>query len=374
MIEKRLFIGLIVGCGLFFCSCHSVYMSAEDRLQENYEEVDASVELETVDEISVFSYSDVPIIPYTIENLAKGFTRLDKSEIEHFKMCDQYNQKSLVVPEKGIDLQINYGDVGFYFYAISHEDAQKYLNVTQPAYHERAFTFAELANRFPKKNLETLSREEAIEICNRAISDAKISAVFENVFALDCETLNQLQEDAKSQYKEDFYMAPGSEYLLNEDGTGRWNVKKWKKEQEAYYLVYRMQLEGRTLDTTGYPCKIELFCREDGQIIYANGNCPELNLVDAKGEEQKIVSVKDAYSIAANLLKKKKLDQSQICSVKYSYGYQQITALDGEAENIRTIVTPCWEICYDTDVQGTRIKDYLYLNAVTGLEAIADVY
>lgn len=230
------------------------------------------------------------------------------------------------------------------------------MNVTQPAYHDRVLSFAELANRFSKKNLDSLSREEVIEICNKAISDANISAVFENAFAMDCETLNQLQRDAKSQYGEDFYMAPGSEYLSNEDGTGKWNVTQWEKEQEAYYVVYRMQLNGRTLDATGSLCKIELFCRADGQIIYANGNCPELTLADAKSEEQTIVSAQDAYSISLNMLQKRKLEQSQIQSVKHSYGYQQITSLDGEAEHIKTVVIPCWEICYDTDVQGTRME------------------
>ena len=78
------------------------------------------------------------------------------------------------------------------------------MNVTQPAYHDRVLSFAELANRFSKKNLDSLSREAVIEICNKAISDANISAVFENAFAMDCETLNQLQRDAKSQYGEDF--------------------------------------------------------------------------------------------------------------------------------------------------------------------------
>ena len=98
MIEKRLLAGLIASCGLMLSSCHSVYMSAEDRLQENYEEADASVEMD--DELSAFSYSDVSVIPYTIENLAKGFTNLSESEVERLKTCDQYNQKSLVAPEE----------------------------------------------------------------------------------------------------------------------------------------------------------------------------------------------------------------------------------------------------------------------------------
>ena len=89
MIEKRLLAGLIASCGLMLSSCHSVYMSAEDRLQENYEEADASVEMD--DELSAFSYSDVSVIPYTIENLAKGFTNLSESEVERLKTCDQYN-------------------------------------------------------------------------------------------------------------------------------------------------------------------------------------------------------------------------------------------------------------------------------------------
>ena len=52
------------------------------------------------------------------------------------------------------------------------------------------------------------------------------------------------REDASKQYGEDFYCAPGSEYIEGSDPwNGTWNVKQWTKEQEAYYVVYKQQLD-----------------------------------------------------------------------------------------------------------------------------------
>ena len=174
-IEKMM-IGMLLGGGCLLSSCHSVYMSAEDRLQGDYQEAVAEVELETVEELTAFAYSDVSVIPYTVENIARGFTDLS-------------DQKSLTVPEENTKIQLGFGDIYFYFYAIDSEDALRYLNITQPENHERRFLLSELAERFPKKDLAQLSREEAIKICDQAIADAKIPAVFENAFAMDYETL-----------------------------------------------------------------------------------------------------------------------------------------------------------------------------------------
>ena len=46
-IEKMM-IGMLLGGGCLLSSCHSVHMSAEDRLQGDYQEAAADVELETV--------------------------------------------------------------------------------------------------------------------------------------------------------------------------------------------------------------------------------------------------------------------------------------------------------------------------------------
>ena len=50
LIEKMM-IGMLLGSGCLLSSCHSVYMSAEDRLQGDYQEAVAEVELETVEEL-----------------------------------------------------------------------------------------------------------------------------------------------------------------------------------------------------------------------------------------------------------------------------------------------------------------------------------
>ena len=82
-IEKMM-IGMLLGGGCLLSSCHSVYMSAEDRLQGDYQEAVAEVELETVEELTAFAYSDVSVIPYTVENIARGFTDLSDEEIEKY--------------------------------------------------------------------------------------------------------------------------------------------------------------------------------------------------------------------------------------------------------------------------------------------------
>ena len=83
---EKVMIGMLLGGGCLLSSCHSVYMSAEDRLQGDYQEAAAEVELETVEELTAFAYNDVSVIPYTVENIARGFTDLSDEEIEKYKL------------------------------------------------------------------------------------------------------------------------------------------------------------------------------------------------------------------------------------------------------------------------------------------------
>lgn len=376
LIEKMM-IGMLLGSGCLLSSCHSVYMSAEDRLQGDYQEAVAEVELETVEELTAFAYSDVSVIPYTVENIARGFTDLSDEEIEKYKVCDEHDQKSLTVPEENTKIQLGFGDIYFYFYAIDLEDALRYLNIIQPEGHERRFLLSELAERFPKKDLDQLSREEAIKICDQAIADAEIPAVFENAFAMDYETMCKLQEDASKQYGEGFYCAPGSEYIEGSDPwNGTWNVKQWTKEQEAYYVVYKQLLDGKRFYSPTYPW-IELFVNADGQIFYAQSGRPALDLSQAKKEEQKIISAQEAYSMGAAILQKQKLNQSKILSVKLCYSHKKHISVEEENEKAvgaSASIIPCWEICFGTNVSGTNVNDYLYLDAVTGLEVQDGIY
>ena len=376
LIEKMM-IGILLGGGCLLSSCHSIYMSAEDRLQGDYQEAVAEVELETVEELTAFAYNDVSVIPYTVENIARGFTDLSDEEIEKYKVCDEHDQKSLTVPEENTKIQLGFGDIYFYFYTIDSDDALRYLNITQPEYHERRFWLSELAERFPKKDLDQLSREEAIKICDQAIADAEIPAVFENAFAMDYETMCKLQEDASKQYGEGFYCAPGSEYIEGSDPwNGTWNVKQWTKEQEAYYVVYKQQLDGKRFYSPTYPW-IELFVNAYGQIFYAQSGRPALDLSQAKKEEQKIISAQEAYSMGAAILQKQKLNQSKILSVKLCYSHKKHISVEEENEKAvgaSAFIIPCWEICFGTNVSGTNVNDYLYLDAVTGLEVQDGIY
>ena len=123
--------------------------------------------------------------------------------------------------------------------------------------------------------------------------------MFEIALAIEYETLCKLQEDASKQYGEGFYCAPGSEYIEGSDPwNGTWNVEQWTKEQEAYYVVYKQQLDEKRFYSPTYPW-IELFVNADGQIFYAQSGRPALDLSQAKKEEQKIISAQEAYSMGA---------------------------------------------------------------------------
>lgn len=118
------------------------------------------------------------------------------------------------------------------------------------------------------------------------MADAKIPAVFENAFAMDYETLCKLQEDASKQYGEEFYCAPGSEYIEGSDlWNGTWNVKQWTKEQEAYYVVYKQQLDEKRFYSPTFPW-IELFVNADGQIFMQIVACQRLIFHRQKGRTE----------------------------------------------------------------------------------------
>lgn len=85
---------------------------------------------------------------------------MSDEEIEKYKVCDEHDQKSLTVPEENTKIQLGFGDIYFYFYAIDSEDALRYLNITQPENHERRFLLSELAERFPKRSRSVIEKKQ----------------------------------------------------------------------------------------------------------------------------------------------------------------------------------------------------------------------
>ena len=99
--------------------------------------------------------------------------------------------------------------------------------------------------------------------------------------------------------------------------------------------------------------------------------------VKLMAEEQKNISAQEAYSMGAAILQKQKLNQSKILSVKLCYSHKKHISVEEENEKAvgaSASIIPCWEICFGTDVSGTNVNDYLYLDAVTGLEVQDGIY
>ena len=76
--------------------------------------------------------------------------------------------------------------------------------------------------------------------------------------------------------------------------------------------------------------------------------------------------------MGAAILQKQKLNQSKILSVKLCYSHKKHISVEEENEKAvgaSASIIPCWEICF-----GTNVNDYLYLDAVTGLEVQDGIY
>ena len=117
---------------------------------------------------------------YHKNNDKKAAQTAEWIEYEKYKVCDEHEIKSLTVPEENTKIQLDFGDISFCFYAIDSEDARRYLDITKPEYQERRFLLSELAERFPKKDLAQLSREEAIKICELLFEDGSQFVYFLN--------------------------------------------------------------------------------------------------------------------------------------------------------------------------------------------------
>lgn len=81
--------------------------------------------------------------------------------------------------------------------------------------------------------------------------------------------------------------------------------------------------------------------------------------------------------MGAAILQKQKLNQSKILSVKLCYSHKKHISVEEENEKAvgaSASIIPCWEICFGTNVSGTNVNDYLYLDAVNGLEVQDGIY
>lgn len=353
-----------VSAGIFLCSvlalngCSSIYMTAEDRFQET-QEIGEEVELETIGDQTALAYREIPYRPYSLEDLARGLIGLSEEQIETYRVIDEHTQEWLTMdtPEQYADLSLTYGNTSFWYAGI--QDGEQYQFAVRQFAAAEEYSFAKLAEQYPREELEGLSKEQAVTICETAVREAKISFAYETAIALDCDSLNRLQQQMCEEFGEANYMgAPGS-------SSG--DIRQWTKDQEAYAVFFRMQLDGKTVDTKGYQCNLTLFCRTDQTIVYAYCIEPVLDSSAAAGEPQEVISSREAYAIGQEMLKQKGKQESRINSVtlNYSYGYA--------TEKSRTL-QPCWTVAYCTEVSGREIVDYLYIDAVTGLEAKADAF
>ena len=86
---------------------------------------------------------------------------MSDEEIEKYKVCDEHDQKSLTVPEENTKIQLGFGDIYFYFYAIDSEDALRYLNITQPENHARPAMGISIWTQYVLDNFATV--REAVD-------------------------------------------------------------------------------------------------------------------------------------------------------------------------------------------------------------------
>ena len=225
------------------------------------------------------------------------------------------------------------------------------------------WSFGTLYSYYDRDQLDGLSLEEARKICEDAISTAELPFSYVEAIALDCEHLNQnIIQRIKYEEKygsNEFFPNPygGPSYVLGETEE---ITNSWNKEDEAYILFFQQNYNDGFISPLSLAEYLTIVCRTDGKIVFVSGG-PMLEMPEEEGKVENTISAQEAYSYAKVMLQQNDMPEAIICSVTMNH-----VARYKSDENMREVF-PCWTVEYK-EKEG-RVSSYLYLDAVTGMEA-----
>lgn len=319
-------------------------MSANDRFETIAET--ESVTRELSDEpVYVMVYPEIKFIPYSVRQLVPAFYDVTAEEMESMITHEESWDMDYIDTEyqgNHTTLVVNMDKDGFGY--TGFDGASKYSSIIRQFENAGEASFFSLAQRYPQKELELLSSEEAVAICETAVRKMNLQLELEEIIACDAGSLNELQENPNTI---DTYKGFGS--------TAK-EIKKWTREQEFYALFYRpANQEGFSIHSLYFSVDyIVLICRVDRIIVYVDGACPLFDLSIGEGKETKAISEKQAWEYALRYAGKHK-----ISSVTLGY------CMEGGTADSR-FLAPCWVVAYESDINGRIVTDRFYLDATTG--------
>jgi len=239
-----------------------------------------------------------------------------------------------------------------------------------------------LRTNYPLEDLESCSREEAIEICTPyAQAYGFDEDVDVSVYAMTLEALERVGSSHDWGHAPNLeYVVPGMDEIrkaaqtessekANELMFQRQQAasqgREWKKEDEALMLIYRRMIDGKLLNGSVSFLQM-IYVPSLKKVVYANGGCA-VETLETTERYENLISKETAVSeaIMAMGVKQENVEVESIV-----LGYYVSPTIIG-AENGEALV-PCWKIEYKQtegfmeDGTSISVNGTILVNAVSG--------
>ena len=352
MVKKKwcvlpllLFLVTVSGCG-------SVYMTAEDRYQQNGK-ISESVEMETANNGELTAYENASTIEPDIYQIAKVFSGLTQEEVEKGLIHDGHEDVQKIVEITENDKMINvYTSSSGNASVRNSADADWYDSMTAVPGEENAGMFEALRQWYPQTELDGLSPEDALKICEDAMEQADLPCVYEQTIVLDPDSMGKLSALHYS------FQDPENTSEKNEDNT---------EKPGAYVLYFRVLAGEHPLVTVGGRGYVKIICGQDEKIILMDSDDFFVNPESGKPVQRKVISAEEAYQRGQGYLQEHGKASASITQVNICYTSRYVTETTRNLE-------PCWEIRYQTESNGSTSEDSVFLDAVSGQEINRNEY
>lgn len=238
-----------------------------------------------------------------------------------------------------------------------------------------------LRDFYPLEDLDSCSKEEVIEACQPYVQAYGYATDIEvNVYAMTLETLEDAWSEWKGHAPDPDYEVPGIDAIRKAGKTEgsekayelqlqRQNAvcqnQKWQKEDEAFLMIYRSCIDGKTVHGSSSQLKL-IYVPALDKVVYASGQYI-LETMDTKEQYENLIDREKAVSEAALALNAPQ-ELLEVESIELEY---YVAPTVGSAENGEALI-PCWTIEYKkTDALlnerlSRTVNGTILINAVDG--------
>lgn len=223
------------------------------------------------------------------------------------------------------------------------------------------FRYHHLDSAFSDKELSGATKETAKAACDSIAGVLGFFTGEAEIYTMSAESMNQIQMQTG---------LPSLDTKTDEDGTIVGELKPWKKEQEAYLLLYKKFANDRIIESVRSENVLFFVYHPEQGVVFAEAINGVNGTTIIEESMQTVMSGEEAVAEA-------KLYFSQ-------YGWTDVTITSAELNymaplgsynynNKQVRIEPCWDIEYRYMQNGVELTDHILLHAVTGIVATGDI-